>query len=61
MTGILFLRGISYCNQFKCNYVKSKIICLYFLVKFQNLHQILKITKKKMTLIADVFSKLQIA
>ena len=49
-----------FCNsQFKCKYLKNEKLFLNFLFPFWNLHQILRILKKKMMVIANVFSKLQ--
>ena len=45
-------------NQFKRNYLKNDRSFLIFLLHFWNLHLILNILKKKMTLIASVFPKL---
>ena len=46
-------------SQFKCNYLKNKTLCISFWFHFWNLHQVLNISKKKMIVIANVFSKLQ--
>ena len=46
-------------SQFKRNYLKNEKLFLNFLFHFWNLHQILNILKKKMMVIANVFSKLQ--
>ena len=51
------LKGLN--NQFKYIYLRSRKSFLNFLLYVWNLHQLLNILKKKMTIIADVFSKLQ--
>ena len=48
------------CNSlFKCNYLKNEKLFFNFLFHFWNLHQILNILKERITVIANVFSKLQ--
>ena len=47
------------CNQSKCNILKIYRLLLDILLNFWNLHQILNILKIKMTVVADVFSKLK--
>ena len=54
MTSILFL-----VETIQLDLWGKKYIFLYFCVHFLNLHQILNIFKRKMTLIAYVFSKLR--
>ena len=49
----------NYGNQFKCSYLRSKKKIRNFLLQFWNLHQILNILKKNMTLIGYVFPKLR--
>ena len=58
MTSILFLTEATYCNIFRCNYLKNQKYFLNFLLHILNLEPILNIFKKKMTLIADVFLNL---
>ena len=53
MTSILLLIETIYCNIFRCNYLRNKKLFLDFFSHFQNLNSILKIKRKKMTLIAD--------
>ena len=59
MTSILFGIVRICCSMFKCNYLKNKKHFLEFLFHLWNLHQILNIFEKKMTVIANVFPKLQ--
>ena len=59
MTSILFLIDNIYCILFICNYLKNNKLFLNFYLYFWNLDQILQILKKKMTLVANVFSKLR--
>ena len=59
MRTILFLIERIYCNQFGRNYLKNKKLFLNFLLHFRNVHEILNIFKKKMTLIADLFPELR--
>ena len=61
MTSILFLMVRIYRNQFKCNYLKNILFCLNFLLHIRNLHQPMKILRKKRSLTADVFPKLDIS
>ena len=61
MTSILFLKLKIYCEELKYNYLKNKKFFLDFLLHFWNLHQIWNILKNKMSLIADVFPKLDTA
>ena len=42
-------------NQFKCIYLKSQTLFVDILLHFQNLHKILTILKKSLSLIASVF------
>ena len=44
-------------SEIKWNPLKNEKIFLNFLFHFWNLHQILNISKKKMTVLANVFSK----
>ena len=58
MASILF-KSVTFCNsQFKCNYLKNEKLFLNFLFYFWNLHQILKILKKRIIDIANIFPKL---
>ena len=59
MTSILF--GIvSICSSlFKCTYVKNENFFPHFLFYWWNLHQLLDILTKKMTVIANLFPLLQ--
>ena len=59
MTSILFVIKEFQRNHFKCNYLWHKKLFLDFLLHFGNLHQALNILKKKTTLTAYVFPKLQ--
>ena len=60
MAKILF-KIASICNsQFNWFYLKNEKIFLTFYFHFWNLHEILNVLKKKMIVIANVFSKLQI-
>ena len=59
MTSILFLIDNIYRILFMCNYIKNKKLFLIFSLDFENLDQILKILKEKMTLKANVFPKLR--
>ena len=59
MASILF-KVVRICNsQFKCNYLKNKKVFLNFLFHFCNLHQFLRVLKKRMIVIANAFLKLQ--
>ena len=64
MTSIVFLIETIYRNIFRCNYLRNKTRFLNFLLKsifktdFRNQSSTLKIFKKEMTLIGDVFSNL---
>ena len=46
-------------SRLKCNYLKIKKLFCNFSFHLWNLHQILNISKEKMIVIANVFSKLQ--
>ena len=46
-------------SQYKSNYLKNENLFPSFLLHFWYLHQILKISKQKMLIIANVFPKLQ--
>ena len=59
MTSILFLTKTIWRIQFGSNYLKNKKLFLNFFLRFRNLHEILNICRKKMTLIADLFAKLR--
>ena len=59
MTSILFLTEASYCNIFRCNYLKNEKYFLNSFLPFLNLNLILSISKKEMTLIADVYLNLR--
>ena len=59
MASILYKIGEIFNSQFKCNYLKNEKHFLNFLFHFWNPHQILKISKKRMIVIANVFPKLQ--
>ena len=54
ITSILFLIETIYSNIFKCNYLRNEKYLLNLFLDFANLDSILKIYKKKVTLIADV-------
>ena len=58
MTSILWLIEAILRNQFRYYYLKNKRVFVNFLLHFWNVHEILNIFKKRMTLIADVFPKL---
>ena len=55
MTSILFLTEEIYCNIFRCIYVRNEKYFVNFFLHFLNLEAISNISKKKMTLTADVF------
>ena len=57
MTSILFLTENIWRNQFGSNYLRNEKLFLNYFLRFRNLHEILNICKKKMTLIADLFAK----
>ena len=64
MTSILFLTEAIYWNIFRSKYLRKEkyfliFFLLFFFLLFLTLHSILKISKKKMTLVADVFLNLQ--
>ena len=59
MASVLFNIARIWNSQFKCKYLKNKKLFHNFLFHFWSLHQILKILKKKMIVIAKVFPKLQ--
>ena len=59
MGSILFLIETIWRNQFGRHYLKNKKFFLNFFLHFRNLHYILNIFKKKMTLIPDLFPKLR--
>ena len=58
MTRIPLMVKTIECKNFRCIYLKNKIIFLDFFLRFSNLHWISNIFKKKMTIIAYVFPKL---
>ena len=59
MTSILFLKGRTYPNQIRCNYLRNKNLSANFFLCFWNVDQILNIfCLKKAALIAYVFPKL---
>ena len=59
MTSML-LKTVIICNsQCKCNYLKNAKPFIHFLFYFRNLHQILKILKKKIMIIANESPKLR--
>ena len=58
MTSIPFLTEATYCNIFRCLYLRKEKYFLNFFVNFWNLDSVLNIKNNKMTLIADVFSSL---
>ena len=55
ITRILFLIETIHSNICRCNYLKNEKYLLNLFLPFANLDSILKICKKKVTLIADVF------
>ena len=59
MTSILFLTENIWRNQFGRNYLKNEKLFLNYFLHFRNLHEILNISKKKMSFIADLFAKLR--
>ena len=59
MARILFVIAGNCNSRFKCNYLKNEKIILNFLFHFWNLHQILNSFKKKMMVLANVFSNIQ--
>ena len=59
MRSILLVKGRTYRNQLKLIYPKYWKISPNFLLHFWNLHYVLKILNKKISLIADVFPKLE--
>ena len=64
MTSILFLTEAIYCNIFRSKYLRKEkyfliFFLLFFFLLFLTLHSILKISKKEMALVADVFLNLQ--
>ena len=61
MTSIVFLIVRIYQNQFKWIYLRSQKNLPDFLLYSWKLHQIFHMLKKKMTLIVDVFPKLEAA
>ena len=58
ITNILLLIETIYSNIFRCNYLRNEKCLFNFFLSFVNLHSILSIFKKRMTLIADVFLNL---
>ena len=59
MTSILFLTENIWGDQFGRNYLKNKKLFLNFCLHFRNRYEILSISEKKMTFIADLFAKLR--
>ena len=59
MTSILFLTKNIWRDQFGRNYLKNKKLFLNFCLHFRNRYEILSISEKKMTFIADLFAKLR--
>ena len=59
MASVLFLIETTSRNQFIYYYLRNKILLLNLSLHFWNLHYILNIFEKKMTLIADIFVKLR--
>ena len=59
MTSIFFLTETIYCNMFRCKYLRKKKVFLNIFLHFRSLDSILKIFKKKVTLIADVILNLR--
>ena len=55
MTSILFLTEAISCNIIRCKYLRNEKNFLNFFLHFIILSSIFNISKKKMTLIADVF------
>ena len=58
MTSILFLMEAIYCNIFRSKDLRNEINFLFLFLHFLILDSILKIFKKMITLIADVFLNL---
>ena len=58
MTSILFLMDAIYCNIFRSKDLRNEINFLFLFLHFLILDSILKIFKKMITLIADVFLNL---
>ena len=58
MTSIVFLKETIYCNIFTYNYLRKKVVFLFFL-HFWNLDSIFNSLEKKITLKADVFLNLR--
>ena len=58
MTSILSLAEEIYCNISRYNYIRNEKHFLNFFWHFLNLDLILNISKKKITLVADVFLNL---
>ena len=48
-------------NKFRRNFLKNKRLFLDFLLHFWNVHAILNILKKKMSILAYLFQKLRTA
>ena len=59
MTSILFVTENIWRSQFRSNYLKNEKLFLNFFLHFRNLHEILNICNKKMSLIADLFAILR--
>ena len=59
MTSILFVTENIWRSQFGSNYLKNEKLFLNFFLHFRNLHEILNISNKKMSFIADLFAILR--
>ena len=59
MTSILFVTENIWRSQFGSNYLKNEKLFLNFFLHFQNLHEILNVSNKKMSFIADLFAILR--
>ena len=58
MTSIHSAISRIFCNNFKCYYLKNGRLFLDFLLKFWNVREIYNILKKRMRVLAYLFSKL---
>ena len=59
MTSILFLTETYLTQPIRTQFLKNEMLFLHYFLHFRNLHEILNISKKKMTFIADLFPKLR--
>ena len=59
MKSILFSIDTIWHKQFRFNYLKKKKLFLNLFLQIWNLKQILNISKKRVTLLVDVFLKLR--